>query len=138
MPFCTFWKRVCRMTADKLKVERRRDPRFLVPRGVLVEVRRPNHSRLGEIIDISMGGVAFRYFATKEPSNGSYKLHIFLDEGSFRLNDILLETVTDFKTHNIPYTPITMRRGSVKFRRLSSEKSSRLEDFIKNYAIGEA
>ena len=126
------------MTAGKKKVERRRDRRFLVPKGVLVEVRRPNHSRLGEIINISMGGVAFCYLATKEASDGSYKLHIFLDEGGFRLNDILLETVTDFKTHKIPYVPITMRRSSVKFRSLSHHKSSQLEDFIKNYAIGEA
>ena len=126
------------MTAGKQEVERRRDGRFQVPKGVFVEVRRPHHSKLGEIIDISMGGVAFRYLATKEPSHGSYKLSIFFDEAGFRLNDILLETVTDFKTHKIPYTSIAMRRSSVQFRSLSNHQSSQLQRFIENHAIGEA
>jgi c-di-GMP-binding flagellar brake protein YcgR len=126
------------MSAGKQEVERRRDGRFQVPDGVFVEVRRPSHSKLGEIINISMGGVAFRYLATKKPSNGSYKLDIFFDEGRFRLNDIFLQTVTDFKTHKIPYTSITMRRSSVQFKRLSHHQSSQLEHFIENYAVGEA
>ena len=126
------------MIAGKQEVERRRDGRFQVPDGVFVEVRRPRHSKLGEIINISMGGVAFRYLATKELSNGSYKLDIFFDEGRFRLNDIFLQTVTDFKTHKIPCTSITMRRSSVQFKRLSHHQSSQLEHFIENYAVGEA
>jgi len=126
------------MTAGEQKVERRRDRRFQVPKRVFVEVRRPHHSKLGEIINISMGGVAFRYLAAKEPSNGSHKLNIFFDEGGFRLNDILLETVTDFGTHKIPYTYITMRRSGVQFSSLTHHQISQLEHFIENYAIGEA
>ena len=126
------------MTGGKQEVERRRDGRFQVPKGVFVEVRRPHHSKLGEIINISMGGVAFRYLATKEPSNGSYKLSIFFDESGFRLNDIFLETVTDFKTHKIPYTSIAMRRSSVQFRRLTHHQISELEHFIAKCAVGEA
>ena len=126
------------MTADKQNVERRSHQRFQVPKGVFVEVRRPHHSKLGEIINISMGGVAFRYLAAKEPSNGSDKLNIFFDEGGFRLNDILLETVTDLRTHKIPYTYVTMRRSGVQFRSLTHHQISQLEHFIENYAAGEA
>jgi hypothetical protein len=126
------------MTADKQNVERRSHQRFQVPKGVFVEVRRPHHSKLGEIINISMGGVAFRYLAAKEPSNGSDKLNIFFDEGGFRLNDILLETVTDLRTHKIPYTYVTMRRSGVQFSSLTHHQISQLEHFIENYAIGEA
>jgi len=130
------------MTADKQNVERRSHQRFQVPTGVFVEVRRPHDSKLGEIINIGMGGVAFRYLVAKEPPNGSYKLNIFFDEGDFRLNDILLETVTDFGTHKIPHTYVTMRRSGVQFSGLTHHQMhhqiSQLEHFIENYAIGEA
>ncbi len=124
------------MTNGKELVERREHRRFEVPIGVFVAFR-PHDTRLGEIIDISMAGLAFRYLATKEPSNGSHKLKIFLTEGDFYLNDVFFETVTDFGTYQIPFTSITMRRSGVQFGELTHNQMSQLKHFIHNHATGQ-
>ena len=124
------------MTKGKEWVERRKPKRFEVPIGAFVAFR-PRDTRLGEIIDISMGGLAFRYLATKEPSNGSCKLKIFLTEGDSYLNDVLFETITDFGTYEIPFTSITMRRSGVQFGELSHNQMSRLQHFVHHYTEGD-
>lgn len=124
------------MTNGKELVERREHRRFEVPIGVFVAFR-PHDTRLGEIVDISTGGLAFRYLATKEPSNGSCKLKIFPTEGDSYLNDVLFETITDFGTYQIPFTSITMRRSGVQFGELTHNQMSQLKLFIHNHATGQ-
>jgi hypothetical protein len=118
------------------QVERRRHSRFQVPEGVFVAFR-PDNGRLGEVIDIGMGGLAFRYLATREPSNGSRRLNMFLTERDFYLNDVQFEAVSDFRTYEIPFTPVTMRRSGVQFGELTNNQTSRLEYFIRNYVISD-
>jgi hypothetical protein len=124
------------MTKRQEMVERRKHKRFQVPIGVFVAFR-PHDSKLGEIIDMSMGGLAFCYLATKEPSNGSYKLDIFLDEAGFHLDDVLFDTVTDFETRQVGFTSVTMRRCGVQFGKLTHDQRSKLEYFIQNHTISE-
>ena len=124
------------MTNEVERVERRKHRRFEVPTGVFVSFR-PHDGKLGEIIDISMGGLAFRYLATSEPSNGSYRLKIFLTESDFCLNDVMFETVSDFGTDQIPFTSVTMRRSGVQFSNMTSRQVSQLERFIDSHAEGE-
>ncbi len=122
------------MTNRKEWGERRKHERFEVSKGVFVSFR-PHDNRLGEIVDISMGGLAFRYLATRKPSNGSYRLKIFLAEGNSYLNDVLFETVTDFGTYQIPFTSITMRRSGVQFAELTHHQMSRLKHFIHHHTM---
>jgi c-di-GMP-binding flagellar brake protein YcgR len=124
------------MRNGKERVERRKHRRFEVSTGVFVAFR-PHDGKLGEIIDISMGGLAFRYLATTEPSNGSHKLKIFLTESDFCLNDVLFETVSDFGTDQIPFTSITMRRSGVQFSKMTPRQVSQLERFIDSHAEDE-
>jgi hypothetical protein len=124
------------MTNGKEWVERRKHKRFEVPIGVFVAFR-PHDTKLGEIVDISTGGLAFRYLATKEPSNGSCKLKIFPTEGDSYLNDVLFETITDFGTYEIPFTSITMRRSGVQFGELTHNQMSQLQHFIHNHTEGD-
>ena len=125
------------MSAGKREVERRRDGRFQVPKGVFVEVRRPHHSKLGEIIDISMGGLAFHYVGSQE-ANESY-LAIFLTETNFHLDEVPIRTVLDLETADrLPSTSITVRRCGVQFVNLTDEQRSQIQFFINNYTIGEA
>jgi hypothetical protein len=124
------------MTDTDRRVERRKHGRFQVSGAVFVGFR-PDNSRLGEVIDIGMGGLSFRYLATGEPSNGSRRLNIFLTGRDFHLNDVIFETVSDFRTDEIPFTPVTMRRSGVQFGELTNIQISRLEYFIRNYTISE-
>ena len=124
------------MTKGKEGVERRKHKRFEVPIGAFVAFR-PRDTRLGEIIDISAGGLAFRYLATKEPLNGSCKLKIFPTEGDSYLNDVLFKTITDFGTYEIPFTSITMRRSGVQFGELTDNQMSQLQRFIHSNTDGD-
>lgn len=66
------------MTNSKELFERRKHKRFHVQDGAFA-VLRPHYAELlGQIIDISRGGVSFRYIASEELSNGSFKLDILL------------------------------------------------------------
>jgi len=125
------------MTATKGQVERRRHKRFLVPVGMFVGFR-PDNSRLGEVIDISLSGLSFRYLASGGPSNGSRRLNIFLTERGFCLDNLPFETVSDVGTYEIPFTPVTMRRSGVQFERLTEGQASRLEYFIEHFTTNKA
>jgi hypothetical protein len=125
------------MTDRKKRVERRKHKRFDIPTGTFVSCR-PHGPRLGEIINVSRGGLAFRYYGGNETSQESNELNIFLEEGNFHLNDVLFQTVTDFGIHETPFSSLTMRRSSVRFDGLTDHQVSQLQNFIDNYAIGEA
>ena len=122
------------MTATHRRIERRKHRRFRVPVGVFVSFR-PDNSRLGEIIDISLSGLSFRYLASGGPANGSRRLNIFLTEHGFCLDDLAFETVSDVGTYEIPFTPVTMRRSGVQFEALTEDQTSGLEYFIQHFAL---
>jgi len=128
------------MTDGKELVERRKHERFQVEDGALAVLRRPwpHPTTLGQIIDISMGGLAFRYIAGEERSHEPSELEILWGDCSFRLDKIPFETISDFKTANeAPFSSIEMRRNGVQFGELRPEQMSQLEYFIQNHAIGE-
>jgi hypothetical protein len=125
------------MTRTNRRVERRAHERFQVPVGVFVGFR-PDNTRLGEIIDISLSGLSFRYLASGGPSNGSRRLKIFLAERGFCLDDLPFETVSDVGIYEIPFTPVTMRRSGVQFERLTEGQVSRLEYFIQHFTLSKA
>jgi hypothetical protein len=129
------------MTNREELVERRKYRRFEIPTGMFVSCR-PHGPKLGEVIDISKGGLAFRYGSGEEPSGGSKelgnKMKIFLEEGSFHLNDVPFRPVADFGTYEeAPFPSVTMRRSSVQFNSLTHHQISQLENFIENCALGE-
>ena len=122
------------MTITHGRIERRRHRRFRVPVGVFVGFR-PDNSRLGEIIDISLTGLSFRYLASGGPANGSRRLNIFLTERGFYLDDLPFETVSDVGTYKIPFTPVSMRRSGVQFEALTEDQISGLKYFIHHFAM---
>ena len=128
------------MTHGKELVERRKHERFQAEDGALAVLRRPwpHPTTLGQIIDISMGGLAFRYIAGEERSHEPSELEILSGDCSFRLDKIPFETISDFKIANeAPFKFIEMRRSGVQFGELRPEQMSQLEYFIQNHAIGE-
>ncbi|MBW1743037.1 MAG: PilZ domain-containing protein [Deltaproteobacteria bacterium] len=117
-------------------IERRKYKRFQVPIGAFLSFG-PDDSRLGEIIDISMSGLAYRYLATEEQPNRARRLNIFLTEHDSYVADVPFDTVSDFRTCDISFTPVTMRRSGVQFGELTHSQMSRLEHFIDNHALRE-
>jgi hypothetical protein len=128
----------------KPSAEQRAHKRFEVPMGSFVSLG-SNGSILGQILDVSMGGLSFRYIGDGF-ENGSH-LDIFSTEHDFHLRKVPFKPVKDFEIDNQVLYKIggkthphcrAMRRGSVKFHRLSRKQKSELKKFLKTYAVREA
>ena len=120
--------------AARALVERRQYTRFhiaglmgyaVVKRGWL---RSPV---MGDIVDIGMGGLSFRYVARGKPRYKPSHLDILLTDGSFHLERIPLEThLWDFEMDNETSVRFPTRRCGVKFGDLTDDQKSGLRYFI--------
>jgi hypothetical protein len=132
------------MTERAEIAEQRRYKRYEVPTGSFVALG-PQNSIQGQIIDISIGGLAFRYMDSKKPIDESY-LDIFLTERDFCLGKLPITAVSDYEIDNtvtcklvegVPYRCTAMRRSSVQFGELTHHQMSQLEHFIQNHTTSE-
>ena len=116
--------------------EQREYKRFRVPKNAFAALG-PDYIKVGQIINISMGGLAFRYLGSEEPSNAS-ELDIFLARRAFYLYKLPFETVRDFVTNEMPFSSINMKVCGLQFGGLTDEQKSDLRYFIQTHAIGRA
>ena len=110
-------------------VDRRRQQRFDVRNSAFVLLG-PDSTKLGALIDISMGGLSFNHMARKPPSNELYELDIFLIDQDFYLQQVPFNIVWDCPTEENPLSSITMRRCGVQFGQMTHTQMSQLEYFI--------
>jgi hypothetical protein len=121
----------------KAVADHRKHKRFQVPPGVFVGFG-PHVNKVGQMIDLSLGGLAFRYIGSKESQNGSH-LDIFMADNDFYLGSIPFKTVSDFEiVQTTPSSSMTMRRSGVRFGKLTSKQRSELEYFLQHHTLGEA
>ena len=129
------------MTDEKKRVDRRKHKRFQVPRYTAYAALRPHwpHSgMLGDIIDISRGGLAFRHTAIKKRSRSLFELKILLADGSFFLDRIPFDTISDIEVENeLSLESVPVWRRSVQFGELTDSQTLQLEYFIQNHTASE-
>ena len=125
------------MSVAKKLVERRRHKRFLVSKGAFAALR-PHYLKIGQVIDVSISGLAFTYMADEEPPNGSFELDIFLAGQAFYLQEVPFRAVSDFDSDGIPFSSVRTRRMGVQFGDLTPDQTSQLEYFIQNHTVREA
>lgn len=119
----------------KKRLERREFKRFRLPKSSFAGLG-PYFGRIGGIVDLSMGGLAFSYIGVEEPDGSSY-LDIFLIVHDFYLRRIPFVTVSDIPIVLDVRKDMTLRRRGVRFEKLTVRQRSQLEHLIQNYAIGE-
>jgi hypothetical protein len=124
------------VTKEKKVAEHRKNKRFRVSSDAFVALG-PHFNRVGRLIDIHMDGLEFHYMASKEPSNKSFEVDIFLTDGDFYLEKVPCETVADMKSRRSPYASFTMRQCTVQFGDLSPNQRTQLEYFIRKYTPDE-
>jgi hypothetical protein len=117
--------------------ELRKHKRFQVPGGVFVGFG-PRANKVGQIVDVSMGGLGYRYVGSEDSSDGSH-LDIFVTDDDFYMGAVPFKTVCDFQVvDRVPASPMTMRRCGVQFGKLSRKQNAQLEYFIQQHTLGEA
>ena len=94
---------------------------------------------IGQIIDISKGGLAVRYLPSQDQVTDSSDLEIFLANNGFHLKKVPFKTISDFEIPSeFAISSIAMRRRGVQFGKLSHIQTSQLEHFLLNHTVGEA
>jgi len=128
------WKRLANGPPG---AERRKHKRFRVQNGGLAALC-PEFSIVGQIIDISAAGLAFRYVASEERSKESSRLSILLTDGSFCFEKIPFEAVWDTPMpREFSFGAITLRRCGVQFGELTNGQKLDLQYFMGRCSTGE-
>jgi hypothetical protein len=132
------------MIPKKEIVDQRKHKRYQVPTNSYISLGSDDFV-LGQIIDISMGGIAFRYMGSEKLPDESH-LDIFLTEDDLCLGKVPFKIVSDYEIPNtvlcktadpIPPSCRTMRRSGLQFGELKSDQKSELESFIQNHILGD-
>jgi hypothetical protein len=118
-------------------VERRKDERFQTGKNTYA-VLRARGSKLGRVIDISKGGLAFRYVSVGERLKGPLELDLLSHQYDYRIDKIPIKIITDLELANKKaFKSTTLKRVGVQFGKLTREQKSKIEHFIKDHAVDE-
>ena len=125
-------------TSDAL-TERRKHKRLQLKGEGVALLRTPssNSTIVGEIMDISIAGVSFRYIAGEEPEDGPSELSLVSADHSFYLGSLPINTISDLEMAKIPFGSVSTRRRGVKFGKLGQNHRFALDHFLRNYTITE-
>lgn len=110
--------------------EKRMHFRYPALDGMIVALN-PKGEILGQMIDIGLGGLAFRYIDTEVEAPPSTELLIVFNKPRFFLENIPYRTVTNQELPNeFIFSAVSVRRMGVKFGNLTASQQTQLEDLI--------
>ncbi|MEJ2656017.1 MAG: PilZ domain-containing protein [Desulfobacterales bacterium] len=114
-------------------IERRFHERFQVQQGVYALLKNGS-SKLGQIKNISKGGLAFMYINHEEQIGEPVEVDIFLSGYGYFLKGIPCKKISDIHVDNfIPFSTFEMRQLGVQFGEMSQEQAAHLDTFMKKY-----
>ncbi|MBT5988799.1 PilZ domain-containing protein [bacterium] len=133
------------MVGRKRTVERRRSKRYRAVEGAYAAISPKSH-KLGQIIDISMGGLAFKYIDTNnsdtnnsdtnkedKKNHGKSEESIFLSSMGFYVGDLPFKTISDNEVTDIPsFSSMKVRQRHVQFTDLSFKQLFDLDYYLRN------
>ena len=123
--------------------ERRKHKRFQVKTKIFAAFFGPDSNRkIGEIINMSTGGMAFRYLNyEKQPygiifSDKPVELDIFWNGDGYSIGKIPVKTISDSVISKMSrFSFVAMRRCRMKFTELSPNQELQLDLFIKHHSL---
>ena len=91
-----------------------------------------NSTKPGLIVDMSTGGLSFRYIERKDWPEETRTMDIVSGEDEeYRLENVPYRVVSDYETKSeIAYEKMIVKRRSVEFVDLSQDQKSKLQKFI--------
>ncbi len=107
----------------------RNHQRFKAISRALVLINTGPESLPFHIMDISEGGLSFRYLGPKLRRSAVKAVSLYHDQ-ELIVSDIPIKSISDYRLSD---NLITVRRGSVQFDDMDPEKLGLVELFIRNY-----
>ena len=123
------------MVGRKRTVERRRNKRYKAVEGAYAAIS-PNSHKLGQIIDISMGGLSFKYIDTSNDERDPELISedaIFLSSMGYYVGDLPFNTISDYEVTNAPsFSSMKVRKRHLKFTDLTFKQLFDLDYYLRN------
>ena len=123
------------MVGRKRTVERRKNRRYKAVEGAYAAIS-PNSHKLGQIIDISMGGLSFKYIDTSSDESDTEitsEESIFLSSMGYYVGDLPFKTVSDYEVTNAPsFSSMKIRKRHVQFTDLTFKQLFDLDYYLRN------
>lgn len=123
------------MVGRKRTVERRKNKRYKAVEGAYAAIS-PNSHKLGQIIDISMGGLSFKYIDTSDDGRDKDTADeetIFLSSMGYYVGDLSFKTVSDYEVTNAPsFSSMKVRKRHLQFTDLTFKQLFDLDYYLRN------
>ena len=122
------------MTNKKEFKERRKQKRFKVREGAFAAIT-PDLSTVGQIINISQGGLGFRHNANPDQIDTSVEIDIFFLRHGYYIENVPSKIISHFDVdQDNPPSWLQTRQCCVQFGELSENQLFRLDNFIQLFA----
>jgi hypothetical protein len=127
------------MVIQERSIERRKEKRLAVEIGAFASIS-PNSNKLGQIIDISMGGLCFKYMSgddEKWEENRTEDETLFLSSKGFYIGELSFKTIADYEVEDRSSLGfMKSRKRHVQFTDLSFKQLFDLEYYIRSNTKG--
>ena len=121
------------------EADRRKHQRIPIKTGVFAVIG-PKSNQKCIVLDISLGGLSFRYYEGAEKlvrevgDDRLGKIEITAVGKDFQLSNIPFKSIYDHELESeIPFDSLRIRKRGVVFENLTSQQKSKLEGFISNH-----
>ena len=108
--------------------------RFQVSKTACVTFAPPS-TKIGQIVDISIKGLSFKYIVGDGASIISSELNILLPHHGFSLRNIPFQIISDQVAEG-PGSNGNVRRCEVRFGTLTDSQKAQIERFIQHHTTG--
>ena len=115
-----------------MMTERRQSKRIKIKDDAFV-TRNTAKDKLGRIIDISSGGLAYHYISSTGLPEVFEKIGIWAVLDDVHLNDIHIQTVSDKEVeYDNPFHQIMLRRCGIQFEAMTDKQKDQLKSMIQS------
>lgn len=122
------------MASRRNLVERRKYNRFSAKDSVAAALRSHLSKKVGLVMNVSRGGLAFRYIDSAEKVSEPLELDIMLGDISISLKDVPVEFVTDgVMQDEYSFSLIPLRKCSVRFADMNEDTATRLDFLLQHH-----
>jgi hypothetical protein len=128
-----FWenKRGLMTNHGDFPTERRRHPRFQVKDRTFVVF---DSRQLGELINIGLSGLAFRYLVDGVGNVGcTQSIDLMMGADNFYLDQLPVVVIGDREDETLPYATTVTRIAALRFDNLSPDQRLKLESFLSRH-----
>ncbi len=122
------------MIIQKGVVERRKHKRFKVKEGLFAVITSDN--KMGQIKDISRGGLTFQYIGHGEPLSDSAEMEIFSTVYDFYFKKVPIKSVVDIEVDDdIPFSSVSMKQLRIQFGEMTRIQLGLLGYLLQYYTL---